>query len=48
VLLAYYDKSEAYLRECNLSKWLLRFAAGSEQDFTPVLRAVADALDHVH
>lgn len=44
VLLAYYDKSDAYLRDCNLSKTLLRFAAGSEPCLDPVLRAVSDAL----
>jgi cystathionine gamma-synthase len=47
VLLAYYDKTDAYLRDCNLSKTLLRFAAGSEEDFVPVLNAVSRALDGV-
>jgi cystathionine beta-lyase/cystathionine gamma-synthase len=45
VLLAYYDKSEEYLRECNLSKTLFRFAAGCEEDFEPVLKGISDALD---
>lgn len=45
VLLAYYDKSDAYLRESNLSKTLLRFAMGSEEDITPVLNGIRDGLD---
>jgi cystathionine gamma-synthase len=45
VLLAYYDKSDAYLQECNLSKTLLRFAAGSEETFDPVLDSISEALD---
>jgi len=45
VLLAYYDKSDEYLRECNLSKTLLRFAAGSEEDFSGVLEGIHQALD---
>ncbi|MEX2606257.1 MAG: PLP-dependent transferase [Kiritimatiellia bacterium] len=47
VLLAYYDKSDAYLRECNLSKTLFRFAAGCEEDFGPVLKGISDALDEL-
>lgn len=45
VLLAYYEKSDVYLRECNLSKTLFRFAAGCEEDFRPVLKGISDALD---
>ncbi len=45
VLLAYYDKSDAYLKECNLSKTLFRFAAGCEEDFALVLKGISDALD---
>jgi cystathionine beta-lyase/cystathionine gamma-synthase len=47
VLLAYYDKSDDYLRECNLSKTLLRFAAGCEEDFSGVLNGIRAALDLV-
>lgn len=47
VLLAYYDKSDAYLRECNLSKTLLRFAAGCEEDFSPVLQGILSALSEI-
>lgn len=47
VLLAYYDKSDDYLRECNLSKTLLRFAAGCEEDFSGVLDGIRAALDLV-
>lgn len=47
VLLAYYDKSDAYLRDCHLSKTLLRFATGCEHDFAPVLRGISDALDRL-
>lgn len=47
VFLAYYDKSDEYLRECNLSKTLLRFAAGCEDDFSQVLDGVRRALDLV-
>ncbi|MDF3130924.1 PLP-dependent transferase [Kiritimatiellaeota bacterium B1221] len=47
VLLAYYDKSDAYLRACNLSKTLLRFAAGCEEDFSVVLKGIGQALDTV-
>ncbi len=45
VLLAYYDKSEEYLKDCNLSKTLFRFAAGSEEDFDSVLASISSALD---
>ena len=45
VLLAYYDKSDEYLKECNLSKTLLRFAAGCEEDFSEVLAGIQQALD---
>lgn len=45
VLLAYYDKSDEYLRECNLSKTLLRFAAGCEEDFSGVLKGISEGLD---
>jgi cystathionine beta-lyase/cystathionine gamma-synthase len=45
VLLAYYDKSEEYLRDCNLSKYLLRFATGCEENFDTVLSSVSNALD---
>lgn len=45
VLLAYYDKSDAYLADCNLSKNLLRFAAGCEEDFSEVLAGIRTALD---
>ncbi len=45
VLLAYYDKSDEYLKECNLSKTLLRFAAGCEEDFSGVLDGIRQALD---
>lgn len=47
VLLAYYEKSEAYLRDSNLSKYLLRFAAGCEEEFDPVVRGISDALDRL-
>ncbi|WFB36737.1 PLP-dependent transferase [Kiritimatiellota bacterium B12222] len=47
VLLAYYDKSDEYLAECNLSKTLLRFAAGCEEDFSTVLRGISEGLDLV-
>jgi len=45
VLLAYYDKTDEYLRSCNLSKTLFRFAAGSEEDFSEVLQSISAALD---
>lgn len=45
VLLAYYDKSDEYLRQCNLSKTLLRFAVGCEEDLSPVLGGIRSALD---
>jgi cystathionine beta-lyase/cystathionine gamma-synthase len=45
VLLAYYDKSDEYLRESNLSKTLLRFAIGCEEDFDPVADGIRSALD---
>ena len=45
VLLAYYEKSDDYLEDCNLSKTLLRFAAGSEEDFTSVTDGISQALD---
>jgi len=45
VLLAYYDKSDEYLRESNLSKTLLRFAMGSEENIQPVLDGIRIALD---
>ncbi|MGA0370078.1 MAG: PLP-dependent transferase [Kiritimatiellia bacterium] len=47
VLLAYYDKSDAYLEACGLSKTLLRFAAGSEEDFSSVLGGIEEALDQL-
>lgn len=45
VLLAYYDKTDAYLRQSNLSKTLLRFAVGCEEDFGSVAEGISDALD---
>jgi len=45
VLLAYYDKSEAYLRDCNLPRHLLRFAVGSEENFAPIREGLRAALD---
>lgn len=45
VLLAYYDKSDAYLAACHLSKTLFRFAAGCEEDFSQVLAGISDALN---
>jgi cystathionine gamma-synthase len=44
VLLAYYDKSDPYLHDCNLSKTLLRFAAGCEEDFVQVMEGISEAL----
>lgn len=44
VYLTYYDKTDAYLRDCRLPRHLLRFACGCEEDFAPVLAAVDDAL----
>jgi len=45
VYLTYYDKSDEYLNACRLPRHLLRFAAGCEEDLSPVLASIDEALN---